>query len=99
MKKTLPLSRACLGGLALSIAALVAQGKEEPRQIVLTERLNQTNGPELVSFPFEAKKGECIAESVQVSGPRGSVPAQLTGIVCWPAKSDKFVKSARLCFV
>jgi hypothetical protein len=65
--------------------------------LVLREQLNQTYGPQSVSYPFTAGEGECLAESVRVSGPRGPVPAQLSEIELWP--NGKFVKSARLIFI
>ena len=82
----------------LSVSA-VAQAKTEPVAITVTEQLNRSYTNELVSFPFEARKGECVPQSIQVTGPRGAVAAQLAAIEYWPGKEKEFVKSARLCFV
>lgn len=84
-----------VAGFCLVGMSVAAYGKAPVRQLVLQEQLNQTYGPELVSYPFTAKRGACAAESVQVTGPRGVAPAQLTEITYWPGKA-KWVKSARL---
>ena len=89
----------CIGVAALCGTLLAAAAPASPKTIVVREQLNQTNSMELVSFPFEAGKGECVADSVQVAGPRGPVAAQLSGIEYWPGKERKFVKTARLSFV
>ena len=85
--------------LALLCVCAVAQGRTVPATITVKEHLNQSYGAELVSFPFEAGKGTCIAESIQLTGPRGPVAAQLTAIQYWPGKEATFVKSARLGFI
>lgn len=83
------------GSAGLLLAALPAMAAEP---LVLREQLNVTYGSELVSYPFTAPKGACVTESIQVTGPRGPVAAQLTAIEAWPGKNPS-VKSARLCFV
>ena len=82
---------------SLVIAGLSAHGADQVLTLKESLGLSWTN--ELVSFPFEAKKGDCVAASIQVTGPRGPVAAQLTAIEYWPGKEATFVKSARLCFI
>ncbi len=78
--------------------ATVAQGKPTTRTITLKEQLNQKYGPELLSYPFTADRGACVAESVRLSGPHGPVPVQLSEIAYWPGKRHA-VKTARLLFI
>ncbi len=80
-------------GAFLAVAALAA-----PEPIVLREQLGRKYGPELVSYPFTAGEGECVAHSVQVSGASGPVAVQLSDIEFWPGKKD-YLRSARLSFV
>lgn len=80
---------------ALALAWASAAGAET---LTIREQLNQTYGRELVSFPFAAKEGACVADSVRLAGPDGPVAAQLTDIEYWPG-DKKHVKSARLCFI
>jgi hypothetical protein len=99
MRYQIPLFQAllCAGGCLL---LLPAPGRAKPApavQLLVREQLNQTYTCELVSYPFEAPKGTCVAESVQVVGPRGPVAAQLSAIEYWP--KSKFVKTARLQFL
>ena len=82
----------CLLCCGLSLAGF---GKTSQVQLTLREQLNQTYVNELVYFPFTAKRGACPADSVRVTGPHGSLPAQLTDVTYWPGKA-KSVKSARL---
>ena len=81
---------------ALLIACSMA-GWSAQQQIVLTERLNARWAHELVTYPFTAEQGACVAESVRLSGPAGEVPVQLSNIETWP--NSQFVKSATLAFV
>jgi hypothetical protein len=93
------LSPAYLLGLAGAWVAMTPQGQAGPDAITLKEALNQSYTNELVGYAFEARKGECVAESIQLTGPRGPMAAQLTAIEYWPGKTQACVKSARLCFV
>ncbi|MDA1142478.1 MAG: hypothetical protein O3B01_28265 [Planctomycetota bacterium] len=86
--------------LFVMMAALFLQGldaKPTTKTITITEHLNQTYGRELMSFPFTAKKSSCVPDSVQLSGPDGPVPVQLTEVEFWSDKK-KDVKSAALVF-
>ncbi|MGD0092136.1 MAG: hypothetical protein ABSE73_19655, partial [Planctomycetota bacterium] len=73
-----------------------AAAAAETQTITVREQLNQTYGPELVSYPFTAPEGGCVADSVRLVGPEGPVAAQLTDI---EYGEKKFVKKARLYFV
>jgi len=86
--------------LALLAAGLVLAGEAQAaeRKIAVREQLNQTYGRELVSFPFAAPDKQCIEESIQVAGPGGPVPAQLSEVQ-YHAGGKRFVKSARLWFI
>ena len=64
-------------------------------QLTLKEQLNQTYAHELVYYPFTADDKACRLDSVQVTGPRGPVPAQFTDVTYWPGQQT-FVKSAKL---
>ena len=61
------------------------------------EQLNVDRKHELVTYPFTAENGACVADSLRLSGPNGAVPVQLANIACWPETT--FVKSATLAFV
>ncbi|MCX5660456.1 MAG: hypothetical protein NTW19_12140 [Planctomycetota bacterium] len=71
--------------------------------ITLPELLNRPWQRELVTYPFAAEKGACVADSVRLTGPGGSgnsggpMPVQLAGVEFWP--DSKFVKSATVAFV
>lgn len=88
------------GGLWLLVGGLSVTGsaKGAQQQIALPEQLNQTYARELVQYPFTAAKDACAVNSVQVSGPRGAAPAQLTEVTFWPGKA-KSVKTAKLAFL
>ena len=85
---------ACFCACGLSVAGY---GKAV-QQVTLQEQLNQTYAHELVLFPFTAAKGACAVKSLQVTGPRGPVPAQLMEVSYWPGKTPS-VKTARLAIV
>ncbi|HOF87307.1 MAG TPA: hypothetical protein PLZ36_04250, partial [Armatimonadota bacterium] len=72
-------------------------GQAAQREIVLAEQLNVNWQHELVTYPFTAENGACVAESVRLTGPAGPVPVQLANIAYWP--DTKFVQSATLAFV
>ncbi|MEI7437613.1 MAG: hypothetical protein WCL16_12490, partial [bacterium] len=93
--KTAFFSRAAFG-LSLSLSMATAAHTAE-YTIALPELLNRPAANELVTFPFGAKKGECKADSVRVTGANVPVAAQLTDIELW--SGTVFVKSARLAFV
>jgi len=68
------------------------------RTIEVTEQLGVGYGRELVSVPFSAEVGECVAESVALTGPAGRVPVQLSDVVTH-ADRRRTVKSATVWFV
>jgi len=68
------------------------------RQIVVRDQLNVKWTQELVTYPFEAAKGECHRDSVSITGPAGPVACQLSDVTFWPG-SKTFVKSAKLSFI
>jgi len=86
-----------LGWLLAMLCALGGAAFAAQQTITLREQVRQRYGPELLSYPFSAPRGACAAESVRVQGPRGAVPAQLTGVTYWPRTTS--VRSARLCFL
>jgi hypothetical protein len=67
------------------------------RKIVVTEHLGLTWSDEVVSYPFSAEKGRCVAGSVKLTGPNGPQACQLSDVTLW--EGTKSVKSARLSFV
>jgi hypothetical protein len=67
--------------------------------IVVRDRLRQGWTNEWVDFAFQAGAKECAPDSIRVTGPRGPVAAQLSGIEYWPDANERYVKSARLNFV
>jgi hypothetical protein len=79
-------------------AACVLADTPSPSTIVLREQLNQSYGPELLVFPFIPLNDACKRDSVQVSGPRGPVSAQLTDVEMAPQKPG-FVRRARLAIL
>ena len=87
-----------MSAVVFLLATVVAFAKPSTMQITLKEQLNLAYGPELVSYPFSAKAGTCVADSIQLTGPRGPVAAQLSDVEYWPGK-QQYVKSARLVFV
>ena len=80
---------------AVVCAILVPACRAGEKRLVLREQLNQGYGPELVGFGFSAGDGECVVDSVRVSGPDGPVPPQLSDIE-YHSDEGRFVKSARL---
>lgn len=88
--------------LALALVALLtarasAVAYPSPATITVREQLNQTYGSQLLYYSFEPKSA-CVADSIQVVGPKGPVPAQLTEIEFESPKSDR-VKSAKLAIL
>lgn len=94
MIKNSPL-RWCILGLFPLVLATAVYATDYT--IVLPELLNRPATQELVSFPFAAATGECLADSVRLTGANGAVPVQLASVERWPG--TEFVKSARLSFV
>jgi len=78
-----------------AVPALCVRAGE--KKIVLREHLNFRWTDELVSYAFEAPKGQCIPASLILAGPNGPVPVQLAGVELWP--NTPSVKSARVTFV
>jgi len=81
----------CLG------PALAAGPSRGETQIVVSEHLGLTWTDEVVTYPFSASQGRCLAGSVQLTGPQGPRACQLSEVMLWPG--TEFVKSARLSFV
>jgi len=88
-------------GLALLIATVSLSGaltvRAGEQRIVLRDYIKQQWKNELVTYPFEAEKGQCHPDSIRLVGPKGPVPVQVTDIVRWPGSSS--VKSAKLSFI
>ena len=93
-----PICALGIAGLATWLALASAAAASDTETITVREQLNQTYGLELVSYPFAAKEGACVADSVRLAGPEGPVAAQLADIEYWPGKKE-YVKAARLCFI
>lgn len=67
------------------------------QQFVIKELLNQKYGPELVTYPFTAEKGQCLPDSLQLAGPNGPTPVQLSDIELWPNANS--VKAGKVSFI
>jgi len=67
------------------------------KKIVLRDHIKQQWKNELVTYPFEAEKGQCHPDSIRLLGPKGPVPVQVTDVVRWPRSVT--VKSAKLSFI
>lgn len=81
--------------LLLGLALPVAAGTQA---FTIEEPLNREWNNELLHFPFQAPNGQCVAESLRLTGPDGkAVPVQLSEVQTWP--NTAFVKSATLSFV
>jgi hypothetical protein len=76
------------------ITAAVGAGEHT---IKLRESLNCQWTRQLVSYPFRADNGACLAKSVRLTGPGGPVAAQLANVQTWPG--TQFVQRADLVFV
>ena len=85
-------------GTALTCAIRAGAAEPASQTITVREQLNQTYGREMVAYPFSAKDGSCVADSIQLAAPSGPLPAQLSDVEYWPGKA-RYVKSGRLCFV
>ena len=83
--------------LLLGLFAAVSMAKAAEQTIKLVERLDHHWQREFVSYPFTPEEGKCKLGSVQLSGPNGPLPVQLSNIKVWP--DTDFVKSAGLSFV
>ncbi len=87
------------GVLAATILLAIAAASDAgEKTIALRDHLKTTWSNELVTYPFEAAKGQCHVESVTLSGPKGSVPCQLSDVMFWPG-SETLVKTAKLSFI
>jgi len=84
------------------IAAVVMSGapalQAGQQKLVLRDYIQQEWQNELVTFPFEAAKGECHVGSVTLHGPKGRTPCQLSDVAYWPG-SKTMVKTAKLSFI
>ncbi|HOF88387.1 MAG TPA: hypothetical protein PLZ36_09835, partial [Armatimonadota bacterium] len=81
----------------VSLLLLVLGASAATKQFIITERLNQQYGAELVSYPFTAAQGQCLPDSLQLAGPNGAVPVQLSAIELWP--KTNWVKSGTVSFI
>ena len=79
-------------GLVWALAATAAQ-----TDFVVRDHLNRSWNHELLTYTFEAPKGECAAGSVRLAGPAGPVAVQLSDVELWP--DTPHVKSARVSFI
>jgi len=86
----------CAASLIL-LLSLTGPSVAGEQKIVLQEHLKQEWKSELVTYPFEAEKGQCHPDSIRLSGPKGPVPVQVSDVVCWPRSA--LVKSAKLSFI
>jgi len=82
--------------VVVSDAACVSLGAEQ--KLVLQDHIKKQWSRELVTYPFQADRGQCHRDSVTVTGPEGEVACQLSDIKFWPG-SRTFVKAAMLSFV
>jgi len=93
--------RSKASGLAILIAAMtlacVSMVRAGEQRIVLRDYINQQWTNQLVTFPFEAERGQCHPDSIRLVGPRGPAPVQVTDVARWGGSSS--VKSARLSFI
>ena len=80
---------------ALFLGAFPVPGAETT--IVLKEHLNRQWNGELLTYPLEFPEGQCVPDSVVLSGPNGQIPSQLSAVQLWP--DTEFVKSAGLSFI
>jgi len=83
-----------IAGTLLLAVPMVRAGEQ---QIVLRDYVKQQWTNELVTYPFEAAKGQCHPDSIRLSDPKGPVPVQVTDVVRW--RGSVTVKSAKLSFI
>lgn len=88
-------SRAAISIVLAATGAMTAMAGEQKYE--LGEHLGKSWRQEVVSYEFAAKTGECVANSLQLQGPQGPVPVQLSEVELWPG--TQFVKSGRVAFV
>ena len=67
------------------------------KTIILREYVGQSWSNQLVTYTFEAGKGQCDADSARITGPGGPVACQFSDVELWPG--SRFVKAAKLSFV
>ncbi len=83
-----------LGAALLCEACELVAGETN---IVVQESLNRRWAGQLVSYPFQAGEGQCVAGSVDLTGPAGRQAVQLYDLTYWP--DGQFVQSGRIAFV
>ncbi len=88
------MNRKCVAGLFVLLGGELMAGETN---LVIREQLNRRWAGQLVSYPFQAEAGQCLAGSVALTGPQGPQPVQLFDVQTWPG-SDA-VQSARVAFV
>jgi hypothetical protein len=86
-----------LGLLSLLLLVCLGGVQAGEKQILLREYVNQQWTHELVTYPFSAPPGACLARSVTLTGPRGPVGVQLADVEYWPGTQS--VKLAKLSFL
>ncbi len=79
----------------VGVFPIVASGDET--EFLVKEHLGFTWTNEVVTYPFSAKNGLCVDDSVKLIGPAGPQACQLSEIQYWPG--TKFVKSANISFI
>jgi len=80
--------------MPLLLAPMVRAGEQ---RIVLRDHIERQWKNELVTYPFEAEKGQCHPDSIRLVGPKGPVPVQVTDVVRWAGSTS--VKSANVSFI
>jgi len=91
--------KGCTGLIAaIGVLSLAMPADGGQKTFVLREHLNQNWTRELVSFAFQAGKGQCHRDSLRLQGPGGAVACQLSAVQAWPGAGD-FVRSGRVSFV
>ena len=75
----MPGTRTLRSALLLCLMSVcVATATRAGRQVfTIKEHLNRQWTGEFVSYPVEFKARECVADSVQLTGPEGRLPVQL----------------------
>ncbi len=83
-----------IGVALLSAASSVLAGEYN---IVQQEHLARMWTGQLVTYPFQAEKGQCVANSLTLAGPNGPQPVQLFDVQYWPGTDN--VQSGKIAFV
>lgn len=85
-----------------SSAALILVGlatgcvRSGQHDIVLEEHLNRTWRDQMLTYEFEAPRRTCHPESLQMDGPDGPLPVQISEVETWPGTA--YVRRAKVAF-